>query len=69
MAVGGAVPGRPYELNGNDIDAALTAVQAFVDPYLQCGGGGWEAAEWALRKLIPADGTDAARLTLMCESL
>ena len=54
---------RQYELNGNDIDAALTAVQVFVDPYLQSGGGGWEAAEWALRKLTPADGTDAARLT------
>ena len=54
---------RQHELNGNNIEVALTAVQAFVDPYLQSGGGGWEAAEWALRKLIPADGRDAARLT------
>ena len=60
---------RQYELNGSDIEAALTAVQAFLDPYLQSGGGGWEGAEWALRKLTPADGTDAARLTTVYESL
>ena len=60
---------RQYELNGSDIEAALTAVQAFLDPYFQSGGGGWEAAEWELRRLTPADGTDAVRLTEVYESL
>jgi hypothetical protein len=45
---------RQHELNGSDIEAALNAVQAFADPYFCTGGGGWDAAETALRKLTPA---------------
>jgi len=54
---------RQYELNGGDIEAALNAVQAFADPYFRSGGGGWEAAEAALRVRTPADGSEATRLT------
>lgn len=59
--------GREYELNGSNIDAALTAVQAFADPYFRSGGGGWEAAEKALRQRTPADGTEAERLKAVYE--
>jgi len=60
---------RQYELNGSDIAVALSTVQAFADPYFCSGGGGWEAAEKALRQLTPADGTEAGRLTAVYESI
>ena len=60
---------RQHELNGSDIEAALNAVQAFADPYFCTGGGGWDAAETALRKRTPADDTEAARLTGLYERI
>ena len=60
---------RRFELNSSDVDAALRSVQAFADPYFRSGGGGWEAAEKALRQLTPADGTEAGRLTAVYESI
>ena len=44
-----------------DIEAALNAVQAFADAFFLSGGGGWEAAETALRRLTPAGGHGGAR--------
>ena len=60
---------RQYELNGSDIDLALNAVQAFADAFFLSGGGGWDAAETALRRLTPAEDTEAARLTGVYESI
>ena len=56
-------------LNNNDLEASLSATQAFLDKFLNKGDGGWEAAEWALRKLTPADSTEGQRLTTLYESL
>ena len=58
-----------YEHNGSDIDTALQTVQAQADPFFEKGGGGWEAAEQALRRLMPAEETEAARLTGIYESI
>ena len=33
------------------------------------GGGGWDAAETALRRLTPAEDTEATRLTKVYESI
>lgn len=60
---------RQFELNDSDVDAALSTVQAFADPYFRSGGGGWEASEKALRRLTPADGTEAGRLTGVYENI
>ena len=60
---------RQYELNGSNIDSALNAVQAFADAFFLSGGGGWDAAETALRRLTPAEDTEAARLTGVYESI
>jgi len=60
---------REYELNASIIEAALTAVQAFVDPYFEKSGGGWKAAELKLREITPHDGTEASRLDALCEAL
>ena len=60
---------RQYELNGSDIEATLNAVQAFADAFFLSGGGGWDAAETALRRLMPAEDTEAARLTRVYESI
>ena len=42
---------REYELNDCSIEAALSAVQEFADPYFRNGGGGWNGAEEQLRHL------------------
>ena len=62
---------REYELNASCIEAALTVVQAFVDPYLEPGRGGWKAAELKLRERTPAEGVEASRLdaVVVCEAL
>jgi hypothetical protein len=60
---------RQYELNARSIEAALTAVQAFVDPYFERSGGGWKAAESKLRELMPAEGTEASRLDAVSEAI
>jgi len=60
---------RQYELNAHSVEAALTAVQAFVDPYFEKSGGGWKAAELRLREITPAEGTEASRLDSVYEAL
>ena len=60
---------RQYEANASNVEAALTAVQAFVDPYFEKSGGGWKAAELRLREITPAEGTDASRLDSVYEAL
>ena len=60
---------RQYELKGNHVETALAAVQAFAGPFFRSGGGGWDAAEAALRKITPSEGTESERLTAVYESM